>query len=88
MFAKKSYRIMERKGLPGTEAYPFGLLSVPGNDLQPMRLRGVNAKISRIQVLFKFHPDPVESPSGLRNRNGKILFAVFVSHDGFANRLP
>ena len=40
---------MERKGLPGTEAYPCGLLSVPGNDLQPMRLRGFKAKISQIK---------------------------------------
>ncbi len=53
---------MERKGLPGTEAYPCGLLSVPGNSLQPMRLRGFKAKISRIQELFIFYSYSHQNP--------------------------
>ncbi len=47
---------MERKGLPGTEAYPCGLWSVPGNPLQPMRWCGFKAKISRFQENKK-NPD-------------------------------
>jgi hypothetical protein len=48
---------MERKELPGTEAcpprreYPCGLSSVFDNFLQPMRLCGFKANISRIQVM-------------------------------------
>jgi hypothetical protein len=40
---------MERKGLLETEAYLEGLSSVSNKPLQPIRLCGFNAKISRFQ---------------------------------------
>jgi hypothetical protein len=45
---------MERKGSLETEAYLKGLSSVSNKPLQPIKLCGFNAKISRFQVMIEF----------------------------------
>jgi 2'-5' RNA ligase len=80
---------MERKELSGIEEYPGGLSSIPDNFLQPMRLCGFKANISRIQVQMEkigvFPSFPQKTPTGAGVRERESLRA---QPDGIGTEFP